>query len=532
MFSEVLQSARGVRRNPGFALLSIGTLALGIGISTAVFSVVNGVLLEPLAFPQPDRIVSLNTKDAGRPSSIPRVTGGDFVDLRTANKVFDAVSVYFGGEMGVQLRGRAEFTGIRWVNPEFFKVFGQNVPAFSASGAVVGEAFATRYFGDAVRAVGQTIQVESRVYEIAAVLKGPRFPADTEIWLPAPYVPENLNRTAFNYRAVARLKSGVSIEQAQANLDNIAAALAASYPKSNDGRRLLAVPLRDQLTGPVRSTLYLLLGAVLLVLLIACANVSNLLLARATVRTREMAVRAALGASRARLVRMLIVESLTLAVLGGTLGVALAWWGTLALVHFAPPNLPRVDDIHVDYAVLAFAMGLSMLSAIVFGVLPALQASRVKFSSRGVLRGGSHTLRNALVVSEIALSFVLATGAGLFFRSFLALNAVDMGFQSDNILVMYAHAPAKGLNQYLDVGHSIISQLLPAVARLPGVQSTAAVMGLPTGQYGSNGSYAVLGKHIFGEGQKTARIQLGVEQPQLFRRHAHPVGARTGFHAA
>jgi putative ABC transport system permease protein len=516
MFSEVLQSARGVRRNPGFALLSIGTLALGIGISTAVFSVVNGVLLEPLGFPQPDRIVSLNTHDAGRTSSVPRVTGGDFVDVRTANKVFDAVSVYFGGEMGVQLRGRAEFTGIRWVNPEFFKIFGQNVPALSPSGAIVGEACATRHFGDAVRAVGQTIQVESRVYEIAAVLKGPRFPSDTEIWLPAPYVPENLNRTAFNYRAVARLKPGISLEQAQANLDNIAAALAAAYPKSNDGRRLLAVPLREQLTGPVRSTLYLLLGAVLLVLLIACANVSNLLLARATVRTREIAVRAALGASRARIVRMLIVESLTLAVLAGVLGVALAWWGTLALVHFAPPNLPRVDDIHVDYAVLAFAMGLSMLSAIVFGVLPALQASRVEFSARGVLRGGSHTLRNTLVVAEIALSFVLATGAGLFFRSFLALNAVDMGFQSDNILVMYAHAPAKELNQYVDVGRSIIEKLLPAVARLPGVQSTAAVMGLPTGQYGSNGSYAVVGKHIFGEGQKLPESIWALSSPNYF----------------
>jgi predicted permease len=516
MFSEVLQSARGVRRNPGFALLSIGTLALGIGISTAVFSVVNGVLLEPLGFPQPDRIVSLNTHDAGRPTSVPRVTGGDFVDVRTANKVFDAVSVYTGGQMGVQLRGRAEFTGIRWVNPEFFKIFGQNVPAFSPSGAIVGEAFATRHFGDAVRAVGQTIQVESRVYEIAAVLRGPRFPSDTEIWLPAPYVPENLNRTAFNYRAVARLRPGISLEQAQANLDNIAAALAASYPKSNDGRRLLAVPLREQLTGPVRSTLYLLLGAVLLVLLIACANVSNLLLARATVRTREIAVRAALGASRARIVRMLIVESLTLAVLAGVLGVALAWWGTLVLVHFAPPNLPRVDDIHVDYAVLAFAMGLSMLSAIVFGVLPALQASRVEFSARGVLRGGSHTLRNALVVAEIALSFVLATGAGLFFRSFLALNAVDMGFQSDNILVMYAHAPAKELNQYIDVGRSIIEKLLPAVALLPGVQSTAAVMGLPTGQYGSNGSYAVVGKHIFGEGQKLPESNWALSSPNYF----------------
>jgi putative ABC transport system permease protein len=516
MLSDLLQSARGVRRSPAFALLSIGTLALGIGISTAVFSVVNGVLLQPLGFPQAERIVSLDTQNAGRPTSVPRVTGGDFVDVRKANQVFDAVSVYFGGEMGVQLRGRAEFTGIRWVNPEFFKVFGQNVPSFSDSGAIVAEAFATRHFGAALRAVGQTIQVENRVYEIAAVLKGPRFPADTEIWLPAPYVPDNLNRTAFNYRAVARLRPGVSLEQAQANIDNIAAALAAAYPKSNSGRRLVAVPLREQLTGPVRSTLYLLLGAVLLVLLIACANVSNLLLARATVRAREIAVRVALGASRARIVGMLFIESIMLAVLGGVLGIGLAAWGAFALVRFAPPNLPRVDDIHVDYAVLAFAIGIAMLSAVVFGVLPALQASRVEFSSRGVLRGGSHTLRNALVVAEIALSFVLAAGAGLFFRSFLALNAVDMGFQSDNIVVMYAHAPAKELNQYVQVGRSVVDQLLPSLTRLPGVQSTAAVMGLPTGRYGSNGSYAVVGKHVYAEGQRLPESDWALSSPNYF----------------
>ncbi len=516
MFSEVLQSLRGIRRAPAFALLSIVTLGLGIGISTAVFSVVNGVLLQPLAFPQPDRIVSLNTKNADRAAATSRITGGDFVAVRTSNEVFDAISVYIGGQMGVQLRGRAEFTGIQWVNPEFFQVFGQNAPALGDSGAIVSEGFAARHFGDAVHATGQTMQVDDRVYQIAGVLKGPRFPAETEIWLPAPYVPENLNHTAFNYRAVARLRPGVSLEQAQANLDTIASTLAAAYPKSNGGRKLLAVPLREQLTGSVQSTLYLLLGAVLLVLLIACANVSNLLLARATVRAREIAVRVALGASRAKIIRMLFIESILLAVLGGILGIALAAWGTRTLVRFAPSNLPRVGDIHVDYAVLAFALGLSMLSAIVFGVLPALRASRVEFSSRGVLRGGSHTLRNALVVAEIALAFVLATGAGLFFRSFLALNAVDMGFQSDNIVVMYAHSPAKELNQYVAVGRSVVDQLLPSLTRLPGVQSTAAVMGLPTGRYGSNGSYAVIGKHVFAEGQKLPESTWALSSPNYF----------------
>jgi predicted permease len=521
MANELLQSLRGVRRNPGFALLSIVTLALGIGISTAVFSVVNGVLLQPLQFPQPDRIVSVNTRTADRPNGT-KMTGGDFVDVRERNQVFDAVSVYSGGEVGVQFRDRAEFTGIYWVTPEFFTVFGQTPAAFTDSSAVVGEAFAVRNFGDAQRALGQSIRVENRVFGIAGVLKGARFPANAEIWLPigesnrAPYIPPNLNRTAYNYRAVAKLKTGVSIDQAQANLDTIAAQLAAAFPKSNQGKTFAPVPLREQLTGSVQSMLYLLLGAVLLVLLIACANVSNLLLARATVRARELAVRIALGASRAVIVRMLVIESIVLAALGGLLGILLAAWGTWALLRFAPADLPRSNEIHLDYAVLAFAMGLSLLSAMVFGVLPAMQASRAEFSSRGVLRGGSHRLRNSLVVAEIALSFVLATGAGLFFRSFLALNAVDMGFRQDNILVMYAHAPAQELSQYVNVAHSFVDRLLPTLAAMPGVESTAAVMGLPTGQYGSNGSYAVVGKQVMREGEKLPESNWALSSPSYF----------------
>jgi predicted permease len=519
MANEVLQSLRGVRRNPGFALLSIVTLALGIGISTAVFSVVNGVLLQPLQFPQPDRIVSVNTRTTDYPNGS-KMTGGDFLDVRAQNQVFDAISVYNGGEVGVQLRDRAEFTGIYWVTPEFFTVFGQKPAAFTDSSAVVGEAFAVRNFGDPQRALGQSIRVENRVYEIASVLKGPSFPAKAEIWLPTREsnrdIQQNLSRSSYNYRAVAKLKAGVSIAQAQANLDSIAAQLAVAFPKSNQGKTFAPVPLREQLTGSIHSTLYLLLGAVLLVLLIACANVSNLLLARATVRAREIAVRSALGASRAAIVRMLAIESITLAALGGLFGIVLAAWGTRVLLHFAPANLPRANEIHLDYAVLAFAMGLSLLSAMVFGVLPAMQASRVEFSSRGVLRGGSHRLRNCLVVAEIALSFVLATGAGLFFRSFLALNAVDMGFREDNILVMYAHAPAKDLNQYVNVAHSFVDQLLPSLAAMPGVQSTAAVMGLPTGQYGSNGSYAVAGKQALREGEKLPESNWALSSPNYF----------------
>ncbi len=206
------------------------------------------------------------------------------------------------------------------------------------------------------------------------------------------------------------------------------------------------------------------------------------------------------------------------AVLGGVLGMVLAWWGTRALIHFAPPNLPRAGDVHVDYAVLGFAMGISMLSALVFGVLPALQASRAEFSSRGVLRGGSHALRNSLVVAEIALSFVLATGAGLFFRSFLALNAVDMGFRADNTLVMYAHAPAKSLQRACRCGAIFVDQCFCRRSR---ACSWRAVDGCcdgiaRSGRYGSNGSYAVVGKHVFGEGQKMPQSNWSLSSPNYF----------------
>jgi len=492
MIFEIRQALRTVGSRPSFALICIATLGLGIGISTAVFTVVNGVLLQPLRFPHPDRMISLNTENKGRPA-FPRLTGGDFVDLRDTNQVFDAVSMYWGGEVGVQLEGHAEFTGIWWVNPEFFSILGQPRPAsFDKTGAVVSAGFASRNFGDSARAVGRTLRVEDELYTITRVMPGPAYPAKAEIWLPAPRTPENLNRTAYNYRALALLRPGITVESAQANLDTIASRLAAAHADSNAAKRFIALPLRDQLVGQVRSTLDLLLGAVLLVLLIACANVSNLLLARSTVRAKEISIRAALGATRARLITQLILESIVLAVGGALAGVALAWWGTRVLIHFAPANLPRVDDIHLDPAVLGFALGLSALSALLFGVLPALQASRVEFSSRGVFRGGSHLLRNSLVVSEIALSFVLAMGAGLFFRSFLALNATDLGFKADNLLVMYAHAPASGLDQHLGVNRTLTDDLLPKLSAIPGVDSASAVMGLPTGAYGSNGFYKVV----------------------------------------
>jgi predicted permease len=506
---ELRQAIRNLLRNPGFTILCAATLALGIGAATAVFTVVNAVLLEPLRFSNPERIVTVATAIPGRPAPNPRMTGGDYVDLRDSNHAFDAISVYFGGEMGVQFLGRAEFTGVWMVNEAFFKVFGQSVRT-SAGSAVVSSSFATRNFGDPRSARGRQIQVENRAYTIAGVLEGARFPEKADIWLPAPETPTNLNRTAYNYRVVARLKPDVPLTRAQADLTAIAARV------SEGKKNFVAIPLRDQMTGPIRQTLYLLLGAVGLVLLIACANVSNLLLARATVRTREIAVRAALGASRTRIIRQLVLESGLLGILGGAGGLGLAWIGARALLRLAPPNLPRTSEIGLNLPVLAFALTVSLLSALFFGVAPAFRASRAEFGARGVLKGGSHGLRNSLVIAEVALAFVLATGAGLLFRSFLALNETDMGFKTERTLVVYAHAPARTLKDYVGVGEGIGGRLLPSISAIPGVTSTGAAMGLPTGQYGSDGLYAVLGKHTWGRGQKLPQANFSLASPNYF----------------
>jgi predicted permease len=303
------------------------------------------------------------------------------------------------------------------------------------------------------------------------------------------------------------------MEKAQANLNTIADQLATAFPKSNGDKRFVAMSLRDRLVGPVRSTLYLLLGAVSIVLLIACANVSNLLLARSTVRAREMAIRSALGATRGRLIAQLVLESGVIAAGGAVAGIALALLGTRMLIRLAPANLPRLEDIQVDYTVLAFALALSALSALLFGVLPALQTSRAEVSARGVLRGGSHRLRNSLVVTEISLSVVLAVGGGLLFRSFLALNASEMGFRSGGILVMYAHAPAQTLEENVRASRTFASELLPQLAALPGVRSAAAVMGLPTGDFGSNGSYVVAGRP---KPAKAPQSQWALSSPNYF----------------
>ena len=502
-------AGRMLVKNRVFAGVAIATLALGIGATTAIFSVVNGVLLQPLPYPDAQRIVSLGTRstDSGRETS--RLTGGDLIDLRGGTDCFDAFSAYWGGEIGVQVAGRGEFAGVFWVEPSFFRVFsvtpskGRTFTTLAdAEAAVIGSGLAVRVFGSPARALGKTVSVEGRAYEIVGVLPaGFTAPQATDLWLPMPEVPAvALNRTAFNFRAVARLAPGLSPKEAQTRVTALGTRLARAFPASNGARTFSITPLRDRLVASTRLTLWVLLGAVLLVLLIACVNVANLLLARSTTRAHEMALRASLGATRWRILRQLATESLLLAAIGGVLGLLLAYAGTGALLRLAPDTLPRLDEVAVDWRALAFAGVLSLLASLIFGLAPAWQASRaaphdgLRQGGRTMLSGRSTRLRRLLVVGEIALSFALAIGGGLLFRSFVTLTRADLGYRQDSVLVVTAHRPAKGEQEYVRVAR-FFSEIGPSLSAVPGVKAVGATMGLPTGQYGSNGSYWVEGKH-------------------------------------
>jgi predicted permease len=492
----------------GFTSIAILTLGLGIGASTAIFSIVNGVLLQPLAFSTPERIVTLATRFENNGRLTPRLSGGDLLDLQqdTAAEAFQNLAAYHGGEVGLQINGRAEFAGDFFVNSGYFQILDRNAIAGRLltsddvdRSTVVSRAFADRHFGGPAGALGRTITVEHRAYDVVGVIVN-GYPSKAEVWIPLPAKPSNLNRTAYNYPLLGRLKPNVAIEQAQTALNVFSARLEQQFPATNSGKRIVITPLRDQLVGPSRQMLFVLLGAVGFVLLIACANVANLLLARSLARSREFAVRVALGAGKWQIVRQLAVESAILGLAGGALGLLIVFLSLDTLVRLAP-QLPRIEEIHVSLPVFAFTMVCSLAASLLFGLAPAMEAIRTDVNtalkrggSRGAVGGGSHRTRKALVIVEVALSVTLAIGAGLLFRSFLELQRVELGYRAGGILVMYTHVPARDLNGHVAATRHFES-LFTELASIPGVSHVAGAMGLPTGRYGSNGKYQVEGVH-------------------------------------
>jgi putative ABC transport system permease protein len=538
---------RSLRKNPGFTLLAIAVMALGIGANTAVFSVVNAVLLKALAYRDPDRIVTLSSlwRKSG---SHGQVSAPDFHDWHDQSTAFAAMAYYDDDSTSVMSGGSAEYAHVAEVTPEFFQVFGVEPVAgrlFSpaelkpgSGGAVlISYSYWQSHFGANTNALGHPVRMLGKSFSIAGVLP-PRFhfPNGTDLWLPANVVyPETESRSAHNYLVVGRLKPGVSLEQAQAQMTAVGARLEQQYPHSNGGKSVAVTRMRDEMVGNVQLTLYLLLGAVALVLLIACANVANLLLARATARTREMAIRAAVGASRGRIVRQLITESMVLALVAGAAGLLLAKWGSDALVALAPGNVPRLAESGIDGWVLAFTLGISVAASLLFGLAPALQISRVDLNetlkqgaTRAVMGGKGGRMRAALVVAEVALSVVLLAGAGLLIRSFIALQNVSLGFRPEHVLVMESAVPASGLESARRATH-FYKDLLADLATLPGVTAVGGTRNPPATVY-SDGSYFI--DHVGELTTNTPGAVLSVVTPGTFAALGIPLKRGRDFNEA
>jgi predicted permease len=511
LYNDLRYSLRTLRRQPGFAAAAVATLALGIGATTTIFTVVDGVVLKPLRYPDAQRIVAVQTRFSRSGRVTPRTTGGDLQDLRRLTDAFDAFSYYHGGEMGVQFEGGAEFVGAYRVDPEFFHVFALSPVAgrtFHADdvgrAAIVGLRLAERHYGSATAALGRTLRIDGVAYEIVGIMPPAlQFPRLAQVWAADSFVPGNRNRSGYNYYSVAKLRPEVSPAAADARLSGLASQLGETFPDTNQDKTFVAVPLRDALAGPVRSTLLLMLGAVGLVLLIACANVGNLVLARATLRAREFAVRAALGAGRRELIGQAVAESAVLAGAAGMIGVGAAALGTRTLLalggQFVPA--PLVADIHMDWRVAAFAVCASSVSALV-AVVPAWHAtsmvgqSALRQGGATGLMSGTSRLRSALILVQVALSLMLSVDASLLFRTVLALHQATLGYRTEGIVVTYAHVPARTLSEALQAGR-LFDDLFDRVRHLPGVQAAGGAMGLPAGQYDSNGSFAIEGKQSF-----------------------------------
>ena len=498
---------RSLRKNPGFTLLAVTVMALGIGANTAVFSVINAVLLKPLAFREPDRVVTLSTlwkKNGGHGI----VSAPDYHDWHDQSTAFSAMAYYNHDDVSVAVGRAAEYVHVAVVTPEFLRVFAvepaigrfftpEEVKPGSAAAVVVSASFWQSHFGGNPGVLGQTVRMFDKNLAIVGVLPtGFHFPDKTDVWFPANAIFEEVNsRGGHNYRVVGRLKPDVSLPEAQAQMKAIGARLETQYPDTNRDESVAVMQLRDAMVSEVRLTLYLLLGTVGLVLLIACANVANLLLAKATVRTREIAIRAAVGASRGRIVRQLATESLLMALAAGAVGLALAAWGADALVALAPADVPRLAETHIDTGVLGFTFGISVLASLLFGLAPALQLSRADLNeglkqgaSRAVAGGTAGRVRGALVAGEIALAVVLLSGAGLLMRSFAALHDVTLGFRPEKVLVMATSVPASSDIESTRRAARFYKKLSAEIAVLPGVLAVGATRSTP-GNVESNGDY-------------------------------------------
>ena len=503
LFKDVRYGFRSLLRQPGFTAIVIGTLALGIGASTAIFSVVNSVMLRRLPYGTADRIVAI--QELNREGRLGQVTGPNFLDWRAQNTVFEHLAAIRITNANLSLNDQAERIDLAQTSADFFDVFGVGpqlgrlfVAADEQAGhapvVVLSDSLWRRRFGADPGIIGRQVSLDGANYTAVGVAPaGFQYPSKTEAWLPplklAPEISpaiEPTQRRGMGYlSAIALLKPGVSVAQAASEMETITARLRQQYPESNNQRFNRVVSLQDHLVGKSDTMLWLLFGAVMFVLLIACANVANLLLASAAARSKEMAIRAALGASRFRVMRQLLTESTMLALAGGALGLVLSSYGIVAITKLLPKDFPRLNEIGMDWRVFGFTLGVSLFTGFLFGFAPALHLSRadvqeaMKETSRGAAGGARQTrLRHALIVAEVALSVVLLAGAGLLFRSFMRLQEVDAGFTPQQVLTARI-SPAGPQFENDDALSNFYERVLERTRAIPGVQSAGAINVLP-----------------------------------------------------
>ncbi len=544
---DLRYALRQLARSAGFTATAILTLALGIGATTAIFSLVNSVLLRPLPFPQQDRLMWLTQQDHLLPGAAPEsLSYPDYFDWRAQNRTFSGIATYFGGGKTLQFNGDSQRLDVTTVSSNFFQVLGVS-PMLgrdfrwedeqpSNRAAMLSYSLWQSAFGSALDIVGKTIQMDDHGYTVAGVMpRGFQFPLDgppTALWVSIADDAAGKKTGMRGYdvlSAIGRLKPGVTAQQGKEDLSLIASQLARQYPDTNkEDSSALVEPELQHMTGDTRPALRVLFGAVTLMLLIVCANVAGLLLARGSRRSAEFAVRAALGASRATIIRQLLVESVTLSLCGGAAGIALAFGLMHAMIRLMPLNIPRMEDASIDGSVLLFAVIVSLVTGLLFGVLPAWRMAQAEPSlalrdgSRTVTGGrGQHRIHNGLVVGQTAIGLVLLVSSGLLMRSFVRILNADPGFDPKHVLSARIGVPFARYSH--DQHVQFFQQLVTSVSALPGVQSASAGWPLPMSDVHVTITFNIQGRPV-ARGDEPGEA-LGLAMPGYFETMRIPLVA-------
>ena len=513
LWQDIKYGARMLLKNPGVTIIVIIALALGIGANTAIFSVVNSVLLRPLPYEESERLIFLNEKSPVLDEM--SISYPNFLDWRAHNQTFEKMGVYnrasynltgFGDPVRI-VTGQvsADLFAVLRVNAAHGRVFTNEEDQPGATPVVIlSHGLWQSRFGGQPSILNQAITLNGKSYTVIGIMpESYLYPSRVEMWVPVGQLSDQPSwKSRGNHPGlygVARLKPGVTFEQADADMNNLAANLEKQYPDTNTANRVRLRPLMEIFVVDVRRTLWVIFAVVAAVLLIACANIANLLLARATARRKEMAIRTAVGASRWRIARQLLTESILVSMIGGAIGLFLAYWGVQLILYMSPTAIPRSREIGLDWTVLAFTVAVSFVTGILFGLIPAIQAGEVdvhetlKETGRGTT--GRHWLRSSLVVGEVATTLVVLIFAGLMIRSFYKLQQVNPGFSHDRLTSFSVSLPQKKYANEETRG-SFYNRLLENIRALPGVESAAAASGLPLGNNGWQTSFVVDGQPV------------------------------------